>query len=125
MLALTFIHPAYCRSLTLQVTSLQTSVQSGRKFGRRKSFRLERLEKHQSVDKGHERKQSLQMLEVGQLEDLGWDGGQAVAVQPENLQTAGQVGEAAGLQRRDTIVVEESEGEQSLRTDTFSAFSQN
>lgn len=100
-------------------------MQSGRKFGRRKSFRLERLEKHQSVDKGHERKQSLQMLEVGQLEDLGWDGGQAVAVQPENLQTAGQVGEAAGLQRRDTIVVEESEGEQSLRTDTFSAFSQN
>ena len=53
------------------------------------------------------------MLEVGQLEDLGWDWGQAVAVQPENLQTAGQVGEAAGLQRRDTIVVEEPEGEQS------------
>lgn len=43
-------------------------------------------------------KKSLQMLEVGQLEDLGWDGGQTVAVQPKNLQTARQVGEAARLQ---------------------------
>lgn len=47
------------------------------------------------------------MLEVGQLEDLGWDGGQTVAVQPQNLQTARQVGEAARLQRRDTVVVQE------------------
>lgn len=38
-----------------------------------------------------------QVLEVGQLEDLGWDGGQPVAVETENLQTAGQVGEAARL----------------------------
>lgn len=37
------------------------------------------------------------MLQVGQLEDLGWDGGQTIAVQTENLQTAGQVGEAARL----------------------------
>jgi len=43
--------------------------------------------------------QSLQVLEVGQLEDLGGDGGEAVAVEPKNLQRAGQVGEAAGLQR--------------------------
>lgn len=47
------------------------------------------------------------MLEVGQLEDLGWDVGQAIAVETENLQTAGQVGEAACLQRRDTVVVQE------------------
>lgn len=45
------------------------------------------------------------MLEVGQLEDLGRDGGEAVAVEPENLQTAGQVGEAARLKRRDPIVI--------------------
>lgn len=38
------------------------------------------------------------MLKVGQLEDLGWDGGQTVAVQLKNLQTARQVGEAACLQ---------------------------
>lgn len=49
----------------------------------------------------------LQMLEVGQLEDLGWDGGEAVAVEAKNLQRAGQVGEASGLQRRDPVVVEE------------------
>lgn len=48
------------------------------------------------------------MLEVGQLEDLGWDGGQTVAVQTENLQTAGQVGEAPRLQGCDTIVVQEA-----------------
>lgn len=48
------------------------------------------------------------MLEVGQLEDLGRDGGQAVAIQPKNLQTARQVGEAARLQRRDAIVVQEA-----------------
>lgn len=48
------------------------------------------------------------MLEVGKLEDLGWDGGQTVAVQTENLQTAGQVGEAACLQRRDAVVVQEA-----------------
>lgn len=46
------------------------------------------------------------MLEVGQLEDLGWDGGEAVAVEPENLQTAGQVGKTARLQEWDPIVVE-------------------
>lgn len=39
------------------------------------------------------------MLEVGQLEDLGRDAGKTVAVQAENLQTAGQVGEASRLQR--------------------------
>lgn len=38
------------------------------------------------------------MLEVGQLEDLGWDGGEAVAIEPQNLQTAGQVGKTARLQ---------------------------
>ena len=43
--------------------------------------------------------QSLQMLEVGKLEDLGWDGGEAVAIELENLQTAGQVGKTAHLQR--------------------------
>lgn len=48
------------------------------------------------------------MLEVGQLEDLGWDGGQTIAVQTEDLQTAGQVGEAARLQRRDAVVVQEA-----------------
>lgn len=48
------------------------------------------------------------MLQVGQLEDLGWDGGQTIAVQTENLQTAGQVGEAARLQQRDTVVVQEA-----------------
>lgn len=37
------------------------------------------------------------MLEVGQLEDLSWDGGEPVSVEPKNLQTAGQVGEAACL----------------------------
>lgn len=47
------------------------------------------------------------MLEVGQLEDLGWDVGQTIAVETENLQTAGQVGEAARLQRRDAVVVQE------------------
>lgn len=51
------------------------------------------------------------MLEVGQLEDLGWDGGEAVAVEPKNLQTARQVGEAARLQWRDTVIVEEPENE--------------
>lgn len=50
-------------------------------------------------------KESLQMLEVGQLEDLSWDGGQTIAVQPKNMQSAGQIGEAAGLQRWDPIVV--------------------
>lgn len=48
------------------------------------------------------------MLEVGQLEDLGRDGGQTVAVETENLQTAGQVGEAARLQPRDAVVVQEA-----------------
>lgn len=48
----------------------------------------------------------VQMMEVGELEDLGWDGGQTVAVEAEDLQVAGQVGEAAQLQRGDTIVVE-------------------
>lgn len=48
------------------------------------------------------------MQEVGQLEDLGRDGGQTIAVQTENLQTAGQVGEAARLQRRDAVVVQEA-----------------
>lgn len=38
------------------------------------------------------------MLEVRQLEDLGWDGGETVAVEPKNLQTAREVGEAARLQ---------------------------
>lgn len=38
------------------------------------------------------------MQEIGQLEDLGRDGGQTIAVQTENLETAGQVGEAARLQ---------------------------
>lgn len=50
------------------------------------------------------------MLEVGQLEDLGRDGGQAVAVEAENLQAAGQVGETSHLQRRDAIAVQEPEG---------------
>ncbi len=45
------------------------------------------------------------MLEVGQLEDLGRDGGETVAVQSKKLQAARQVGKAACLQRRDTIVV--------------------
>lgn len=49
-----------------------------------------------------------QVLEVGQLEDLGRDGGQTVAVQTENLETAGQVGEAARLQRGDAVVVQEA-----------------
>lgn len=52
-----------------------------------------------------------QVLEVGQLEDLGRDGGQAVAVQTEHLQTAGQVGEAARLQRGDAVVVQEPRGQ--------------
>lgn len=51
----------------------------------------------------------LQVQEAGQLEDLGWDGGEAVAVELKNLQSAGQVGEAAGLHQRDPIVVEEPE----------------
>lgn len=51
------------------------------------------------------------MLEVGQLEDLGRDGGEAVTVESENLQAAGQVGEASRLQRWDTIAVEEPEKE--------------
>lgn len=55
------------------------------------------------------------MLEVGQLEDLGWDGGEAVAVEPKNLQTVGQVGEAARLQWRDTIVVEQPEKKKDLK----------
>lgn len=46
------------------------------------------------------------MQQAGQREDLGWDGGQAVAVEPEELQAAGQVGEAARLQGGDPIVVE-------------------
>lgn len=50
------------------------------------------------------------MQEVGQLEDLGRDGGQTVAVEPENLQAARQVGEAAALQRRDAVVVQEPAG---------------
>lgn len=45
------------------------------------------------------RSSDLQMLEVGQLEDLGWYGGEAVAVEPQNLQAAGQVRETARLQR--------------------------
>lgn len=49
------------------------------------------------------------MLKVGQLEDLGWDAGQAIAVEPESEQTAGQVGKTARLQRGDAIVVEEPE----------------
>lgn len=48
------------------------------------------------------------MQEVGQLEDLGRDGGQTIAVQTEDLQTARQVGEAARLQRRDAVVVQEA-----------------
>lgn len=52
------------------------------------------------------------MLEVGQLEDLGWDGEEAVSIEPENLQTAGQVGKTARLQRWDTIVVEVPETKQ-------------
>lgn len=39
------------------------------------------------------------MLEVGKLEELGWDGGEAVAIEPKNLQSAGQVGKTARLQR--------------------------
>lgn len=54
-------------------------------------------------------KLSLQVLEAGQLEDLGRDGGQAVAVEPQDLQRAGQVGEAARLHRGDAVVVEEPE----------------
>lgn len=54
------------------------------------------------------------MLEVGQLEDLGRDGREAVAVEPENLQAAGQVGEAAGLQRRDAIVVQDPEEDRNI-----------
>lgn len=49
-----------------------------------------------------------QVLEVGQLEDLGRDGGQTVAVETEDLQAAGQVGEAARLQRGDAVVVQEA-----------------
>lgn len=47
------------------------------------------------------------MPQVGQLEDLGGDGGEAVAAESENLQTMRQVGEAARLQRRDPVAVEE------------------
>lgn len=60
---------------------------------------------------GYSSRWDSQMLEVGQLEDLGWDGGQTIAVQTEDLQTAGQVGEAARLQRRDAVAVQEA-GEQ-------------
>lgn len=56
------------------------------------------------------------MLEVRQLEDLGWDGGETVAVEPKNLQTAREVGEAARLQWWDTIVVEEPEEERFINT---------
>lgn len=45
------------------------------------------------------------------MEILGRDGGKTVAIQPEDLQAVGQVGEAAGLKHRDTIVVEEPVGE--------------
>lgn len=43
------------------------------------------------------------------MEHLRRDGGEAVAVEPEDLQAAGEVGEGAGLQRRDAVVVEEPE----------------
>lgn len=59
------------------------------------------------------------MLEVGQLEDLGWDGGEAVAVEPESLQTAGQVGKTACLQWWDTIVVEKPEPKRFKREVSF------
>lgn len=38
------------------------------------------------------------MFQVGQLQDLGGDGREAVAVESDNLQTVRQVGEAACLQ---------------------------
>ena len=50
----------------------------------------------------------LQVLEVGQLEDLGWDGREAVPVKSEHLQAAGQVDKAACLQRRNAVIVEEA-----------------
>lgn len=49
------------------------------------------------------------MLELGQLEELGSYAGEPVAVEPEKLQRARQVGEAAGLQRGQPIVVEKPE----------------
>lgn len=52
------------------------------------------------------------MLEVGELEDLGRDGGEAVAVQPEDLQSAGQVDKTARLQGGNAIVVHDTRGEE-------------
>lgn len=54
--------------------------------------------------------QSLQMLQVGQLEGPGWDVRDPVVAELKNLQSAGQVGGPARLQRRDAIVAEEPEG---------------
>lgn len=54
----------------------------------------------------------LQVLEVGELEDLGRDGGEAVAVQPEDLQSAGQVDKTARLQGGNAIVVHDTRGEE-------------
>lgn len=50
------------------------------------------------------------MLQVGQLEGPGWDVGDPVVAELKNLQSAGQVGGPARLQRRDAIVAEEPEG---------------
>lgn len=60
-------------------------------------------------------KGDLQVLKVGQLEDLGWDGGEAVAVELEDLQATGQVDKAAYLQRGNPVVVKIADSERSTQ----------